>query len=184
MGARFSILHTKKFNEFQNSGQNCLCFTCRTYEKSEKCKICKKTIHKQNKIINCSKCNSFFHSCCSGISFTKFKTLFSWTCDTCMDMPFSTLDDEEFHVTLQAKRLPFGDHVLNTPSLSIQSLLDNISGSLWNNEGDNISDLTQSKYYTPSEFFKSKSIKRNKSLKNKKYYNFPVYCGKKIISEI
>ena len=48
----------------------------------------------------------------------------------------------------------FGDHLTLNPSFSIRSLLDNIDGN-WENE-DYVCDLTNSKYYTPTEFLASK----------------------------
>ena len=74
-------------------------------------------------------------------------------------MPFASLDREDFCITMHAKELPFGDHITLNPSFRIRSLLDNIGGnSNWENE-DYVCDLTNSKYYTPSEFLTAKFSK-------------------------
>ena len=54
---------------------------------------------------------------------------------------------------MQAKELPFGEHFSLSPSFQINSLLHDLGS---NEDEDYVSDLTNSKYYTPSEFVSSK----------------------------
>jgi hypothetical protein len=78
-------------------------------------------------------------------------------------MPFSSLQNETFSLTMQAKDKNFGDLINLSPSFTIQSLLDNISGHDEDID-DFIYDLTDSKYYTPSDFLGSKIKKNNFSM--------------------
>ena len=57
---------------------------------------------------------------------------------------------------MQAKDTNFGDHVILSPSFSIQSLLDKIPGSMNCNSDEFLTDSISSRYYTPSEFLSSK----------------------------
>lgn len=131
----------------------------------EKCGACKKRINSDNTIICCSDCKRYFHSNCSSISFEQFRATSSWTCVKCIEqiLPFSSLENENFRLTMEAKNLPFGEHISANPSLKIQTLLDKLPGDTWGN-GDYICDLTNSKYYTPSEFLSSKLPKDSFSM--------------------
>ena len=82
----------------------------------------------------------------------------SWTCIRCVEdfLPFSKLEDEALLLTMQAKDLPFGEHVNLTPSFSIASLLEKIPGTFNDSTEDYISDSVSSRYYTPSDFVSSK----------------------------
>ena len=157
--------NTREFNSRKNSGNDWCCSKCRTYEKSVKCGTCNKAIPKNNLIINCFDCGKFYHSNCSNISFEKFALCDCWRCNCCTQkfLPFSTLQNENFALTMQAKDLNLGDRTNLSPSFTIQSLLDNISG-FDRNVDDFIYDLTDSKYYTPSEFLSSKIPKKSFSM--------------------
>ena len=56
----------------------------------------------------------------------------SWMCGLCIDdtLPFAKLDNEKLKLTMQAKDRDFGDHVVLSPSFTIQSLLDKFPGSI------------------------------------------------------
>ena len=86
----------------------------------------------------------------------KIQTLDSWMCNICIDdtLPFLKLDNETFKLTMQAKDTHFGDHVVLSPSFTIQSLLDKIPGSMNYNSDDFLT--ISSRYYTSSEFLTSK----------------------------
>ena len=157
--------NTREFNSRKNNGNDWLCLQCRTYEKSVKCGECNKYISKNNVVIRCFDCDKFYHSKCSNISFEKFALCNSWRCNGCLqkNMPFSSLQNETFSLTMQAKDQHFGDHINLSPSFTIQSLLDNISGHVEDID-DFIYDLTNSKYYTPSDFLGSKIPKTNFSM--------------------
>ncbi len=66
-------------------------------------------------------------------------------------LPFSKIDDENLHLTMQAKDLPFGDHIQLSPSFSIKTLLDKIGGAIETRNLDFLSDTVSSKNYTPTD---------------------------------
>ena len=147
---------TKEYNNLLTNNENWTCQNCRPHEKRVKCRSCKKSIQINNTIINCSICGNFFHSKCSSISFEKFGCLASWTCDYCVDknFPFSSLDTETLFLTMQGKDSNIGEHITLSPSFNIQTLLDKIS-----NNDTYISDITNSEYFTPSQFVSAKFSK-------------------------
>ena len=154
-------INKKQFDVLKNNGENWFCYKCRPKDATVKCGSCKKSIQKNNVLIQCFACYNFFHSKCAKITFENFERSQSWACTSCLSktMPFSSLDREDFCITMQAKEHLFGDHITLNPSFRIRSLLDNIGGnSNWENE-DYVCDLTNSKYYTPSEFLTSKFSK-------------------------
>ena len=59
-------------------------------------------------------------------------------CKICIDdtLPFAKLDNEKLKLTIQAKDANFGDHVIHSPSFTIQSLIDKIPGSMNCNSDD------------------------------------------------
>ena len=152
--------------QFNDCGKIWLCLKCRPKEKAIPCGSCRKPVQKNNALIQCSICNYFFHSKCSKITFNEFARLLSWECTSCCAkiLPFSSLDRENLCATLQAKDLPFGDHIALNPSFSIQSLLDDIRGHDNFHNSDYVCDLTNSKYYTPSEFLAAKFPKDSFSM--------------------
>ena len=115
--------------------------------------------HSKNKtIINCINCDKFYHSKCSSITFTQLNMTSSWTCNSCIEdfLPFSKLEHKAFLLTIQAKGLPFGEHVTLAPSFTIKSLLEKIPETFNDSTEDYLSDSVTSKYYTPSDFISSK----------------------------
>ena len=156
-------VNKKQFDNLKNSGENWLCFKCRPKEPSVHCGSCKKPIPKNNVIIQCSFCDDFFHSKCAKISFDNFRRSQSWACTPCLSktIPFSSLDHEDFSITMQAKDLPLGDFLSMSPSFQIDSLIQNLGG---NENDDYVCDLTNSKYYTPSEFLSKKFPRDNFSM--------------------
>jgi len=95
----------------------------------------------------------------------KQNELSEFVCTKCAEkeLPFFDIDDEIFALTMLGKD-SIGNAILpHLPSFSIQSLLNDISGEK-SDEVDYILDITQSKYYTPSEFMKSKLSKDNFSM--------------------
>ena len=144
-----------QFDHLTNTGENWLCNKCRPKEPTVHCGSCRKNINKNNIIIHCSTCSNFFHSKCAKISFDDFNHSHSWECAQCLlkNLPFPNLDDENLKITLHAKDIPFGDYLSLFPSFHIRSLIQNIGE---NNTDDYIGELTNSKYYTPSEFLSAK----------------------------
>ena len=69
-------------------------------------------------------------------------------------MPFFGIDNEKVRLTLQAKDVPFGEHIQSHPNFTLQTLLDKFPGSL--SCEDFSCDTGASKYYTPSEFLSAK----------------------------
>ncbi len=106
---------------------------------------------------------NFSHSKCANITIKQYGKLDSWKCNRCIEniLPFSKLDNEQFKLTLQGKDISYGEHVRLSPSFSIQSLLDKISGLSQQSNEDFLSNSISSKYYTPSEFLSSKLEKTN-----------------------
>ena len=156
-------INKKQFDNLKNIGENWLCFKCRPKEPAVHCGSCKKPVPKNNIIIKCFLCQDFFHSKCAKISFDNFERSQSWACTPCLanKFPFSSLDHEDFSITMQAKELPFGEYLSLTPTFQITSLLQNLGG---NEIDDYVCDLTNSKYYTPSEFVSSKFSRDNFSM--------------------
>lgn len=115
-----------------------------------KCKLCKKTIPKNNIVINCFECKNSYHSKCAGISFDKYNKCDKWNCNGCVDktMPFASLDNNELFFTIEGKTIPSSDDIKLSPSFTIQSLLDKIPGNITIQTDDFLSDTINSKYYT------------------------------------
>ena len=159
-------INKKQFDGIKDSGENWLCVKCRPKEMAIRCGSCRKPVQKNNALIQCSLCNKFFHSKCSKITFNEFARMFSWECTSCCSkiLPFSSLEREDLCATLQAKDIPFGDHITHNPSFRIQSLLDDIRDHNNYHSFDYVCDLTNSKYYTPSEFLASKFSKDSFSM--------------------
>ena len=153
----------KKFDNLSNIGENWLCFHCRPKDLAVFCGSCRKPVHKNNIVINCSSCQKFFHSGCAKISFAAFRQSHSWNCTPCVSnfLPFSSLDQEEFGLTMEAKDLPSRDYLLLSPTFRVNSLIQNLGG---NGDNDYVCDLTNSKYYTPSEFLSANFPKNNFSM--------------------
>ena len=77
----------------------------------------------------------------------------SWDCSKCLSkiLPFSEISNDELFLEMENK-----SSLLNsTPSFTIQSLLDQMPGQNFETD-DFLSETVSSKYYTPSEFLRSK----------------------------
>ena len=149
----------KEWHNIQEKGDVWLCKNCTLNDRKTntvKCSTCRSTIPKHKIENQCTICNKFYHSKCSQIK--KNQPLDSWMCNICIDdtLPLSMLDNEKLKLTMQAKHTNFGDHVILSPSFTIQSLLDKIPGSVNYNSDDFLTDLISSRYYTPIKFLTSK----------------------------
>ena len=154
----------RSYENLKNSGEDWNCLNCikkgntNLADSKTKCGQCKRTIAKNKTIISCTKCNKYYHAKCSSLTFNQYYKTTSWTCSSCIEciLPFSKLEDEALLLTMQAKDLPFGDHVNLTPSFTIKSLIEKIPGTFNDSTEDYLSDSVSSKYYTPSDFISSK----------------------------
>lgn len=152
---------TKVFNQLKAQGKHWLCHICSppVKQKPTKCKRCKKSIPKNKVIIKCSQCKKYFHSKCSNITYGKFSKCDSWMCNGCTDQnfPFAKLDNNEFGLTMKGVDIPvLGDNTRLVPCFTIQTLLDKIPGDMSIQTLDFLSESTNSKYYTPSDFISAK----------------------------
>ena len=81
----------KEFKEIKDLGADWNCNNCALILENDfkkpsiKCGKCKKTVSKNNLIINCKCCKKNYHSKCAEISFKQFDSLSCWTCLKCID---------------------------------------------------------------------------------------------------
>ena len=117
------------------------------------------------RVIKCDSCTNFFHVKCAGTTKQSFLKLKSnnekWICFKCVSstLPFSGIDNNDLFLEMENK----ATLINTTPSFTIQSLLDQMSGQ--NFETDEfMSESISSKYYTPAEFLKDKLPSNNFSM--------------------
>ena len=84
------------FRDISNKGEIWNCFQCRVKinDVRKKCGQCSKKIALHITRIQCSKCNTFFHSSCS-ITYNEYRERNAWTCDICIrasnPLPFADI---------------------------------------------------------------------------------------------
>ena len=106
------------------------------------CGICKHAVAKNHKAIQCDNCNLWVHIKCNKIIKQTYNILAndetSWYCIDCSKdiLPFSELNQEDFHSTIQGKKIKFHtfSKIKRNPNESI--LLDKLSEAL--NETDSL----------------------------------------------
>ena len=77
------------------------------------CKICCNPVAKNHKVIHCDKCQLWVHIKCDKINVYTYNLLkedeTTWYCLSCSKdlFPFSSLTDNDFHTTIQGKKITF-----------------------------------------------------------------------------
>ena len=77
------------------------------------CGICLKLIAKNHKAVKCNYCDLWIHIKCNKINTQTYNLLLNdnsaWYCLACSKkfIPFSTLNENEFHSTIQGKKIKF-----------------------------------------------------------------------------
>ena len=75
------------------------------------CGICEKPVAKNHKAIQCDKCKLWVHIKCNKINVQTYNLLINdestWYCLKCVQtiFPFSEVNKEEFHSTIQGKKI-------------------------------------------------------------------------------
>ena len=126
----------------------------------KKCKICCKRVHHSahNNANKCHNCHDFYHFKCLKINNNGTE---GFLCNACQldNLPFSGINDSIFSLTLQGKEVNDSECLKLAPSFSIQTLLDQMNGSVTIETDEFLSDSIYSKYYTPAEFLQTKISK-------------------------
>ena len=98
-------------------------------------KICENPVAKNHKAIQCDKCHLWVHIKCNKINTQTYSLLerdeITWYCISCsIDLfPFSSLNDNHFHTTIQGKKIKFIS-VNKKRSSSENVLLDKLSDAI------------------------------------------------------
>ena len=77
------------------------------------CKICENPVAKNHNAIQCDKCHLWVHIKCNKINTQTYRLLerdkTTWYCISCFKdlFPFSSLNDNDFHTTIQGKKIKF-----------------------------------------------------------------------------
>ena len=77
------------------------------------CGICLKPVAKNHKAVKCDYCDLWIHIKCNKINTQTYNLLLNdnsaWYCLLCSKkfIPFSTLNENEFHSTFQGKKIKF-----------------------------------------------------------------------------
>ena len=104
------------------------------------CRICENPVAKNNKAIQCDKCHLWVHIKCNKINIQTYRLLerdeTTWYCISCSKdlFPFSSLNDNDFHTTIQGKKIKFIS-VNKKRSSSENVLLDKLSDAI---NGENL----------------------------------------------
>ena len=119
------------------------------------CGICLNSVAKNHKAVKCDSCNLWIHIKCNKINVQTYNLLINdntvWCCLTCSKKlyPFSALNDNDFHSTIQGKTIKFKAFTRKRSSIEnviIDKLNDVVSKS----------DLKNfSQYFEPDEFNKA-----------------------------
>ena len=128
--------------------------------KKVKCGHCRTNLPEHLRVINCDICKRHFHGkcCTTQKEFSDLKRRKEARCCTkCLSntLPFSSLDNNDLYLELQSTPILTSDFVQATPSFSIQSLLDKMSGQNFDID-DFMSETITSNYLTPSQFLENK----------------------------
>ena len=124
--------------------------------KKAKCGSCSRKIKKGFPHSHCNSCNKFFHLSCAERS-KKDLTLKSWNCRQCLNLtlPFSSIDQNSFLLTLHGKNDKEIESLNNGPSFSMKSLIDKMPGQRFNTD-EFLSDNIESRYYSTGDFLGKK----------------------------
>ena len=133
--------------------------------KKTKCDSCNKKVKLNVSFVYCKFCASFLHLKCCGLKKRDFPLPTDWHCDKCSlnCLPFSSITNDRLLLNLQGITSESSESVLNFPSFSIQSLLDQLPGQNFSTD-DFLSDNVESKYYTPAQFLAQKIPKKSFSM--------------------
>ena len=149
----------RSYNSLMQENQLWLCCDCKPTKKLEKgkCNNCRKRFVSNSKPVNCNLCNLSFHLKCVDISgySTRQVRQSSWCCQKCSfkALPFNGLDKESTCIAIHGSH-GVKEELINKPSFSIQSLLDEMPGQNFSPD-DFLTDSISSRYYSPSEFLMS-----------------------------
>ena len=119
------------------------------------CNICNNPVAKNHKAIQCDKCQLWVHITCNKINLQRYNLLIedesTWYCISCSKdlYPFSSLNDSEFHKTIQGKKIKFLT-VAKKRSRNENTLLNKLSDAINDENIDN-----SSSYFDESDFNKN-----------------------------
>ena len=119
------------------------------------CNICNNPVAKNHKAIQCDKCQLWVHIKCNKINVQTYKLLIedetTWYCISCSKdlYPFSSLNDCEFHKTIQGKKIK-SLTVAKKRSRNENTLLNKVSDAINDENIDN-----SSSYFDGSDFNKN-----------------------------
>ena len=124
-----------------------------------KCGKCCKYFASNSNPLNCNICNLPFHVKCVNASSSLARNLrngASWSCYKCVSesLPFHSLDKENTFLAIHGPRGANLD-LINKPSFTIQSLLDQMPGQNFSSD-EFLNDSISSKYYSAGDFLETK----------------------------
>ena len=123
------------------------------------CGICLKPVAKNHKAVKCDYCDLWIHIKCNKMNTQTYNLLLNdnsawsaWYCLTCSKkfILFSTLNENEFHLTIQGKTIKFKTLSRKRSTLESTPLVDKVSNAINESNLEN-----SSQYFLKDDFNKT-----------------------------